>query len=189
MKIKEGMIAGQGITRFDGKQILINTTVRSSSANYTNCNERDISYIVIHYTGNAKDSALSNAKYFANGARNASAHFFVDDNNIYQSVELCDKAWHCGSSKGYKTGCRNDNSIGIEMCTSGKYQVSTITQSNAIYLTAMLCRKLGIQAHMVDKYILRHYDVVKTNKKCPAQFVDDQAQWNNFKAILKELLK
>lgn len=189
MKITDGMLSGVVLPVYEGRKIPINTSIRASSSNYTNSASRDVKYIVIHYTGNTKDTALNNAKYFQNGSRSASAHFFVDDNNIYQSVELRDQAWHSGSSTGYKTACRNSNSIGIEMCTSGNYMVSTITQSNTIYLAVYLCKKLGITAQMVDTYVLRHYDVVKSNKKCPKQFVDNPAEWENFKNILKVLLK
>lgn len=168
----------------------INSSKKCHSANYNNNTSRDIKYIVMHYTGNAqKDTASNNANYFATGSRSASAHFFVDDTSIYQSVELRDTAWHCGCSSGYKTSCRNANSIGIEMCcTAGNYKISETTQINAAYLCAEMCKKVGINASAVDTYVLRHYDVVKTNKKCPAQFVDDPSQWTRFKTWVKNIL-
>ena len=54
------------------------------------------------------------------------------------------------------------------MCTSGNSLVSQITQNNAAQLAADLCYLLGISAAEVDKYVLRHYDIVASNKKCPA---------------------
>ena len=46
-----------------------------------------IKYIVIHYTG-ALGDAQANCNYFAEGNRNASAHYFVGhDGEIWQSVE------------------------------------------------------------------------------------------------------
>ena len=46
-----------------------------------------IKYIVVHYTANDGDKAWNNANYFANNSNlKASAHYFVDDNYIYQSV-------------------------------------------------------------------------------------------------------
>lgn len=123
----------------------------------------------MHYTGNSKDTAKANANYFSGAGRNASAHFFVDNEEIYQSVELRDTAWHCGA-RSYKHGsCRNANSIGIEMCcTAGNYRISDKTKENATYLCAFLCKMLGISAGGVDTYVLRHYDV--TGKNCPAQW-------------------
>ena len=141
----------------------------------------------IDYTGNSKDTAKANANYFSGAGRNASAHFFVDDAEIYQSVELRDTAWHCGA-KSYKHGsCRNANSIGIEMCcTAGNYRISDRTKENAAYLCAFLCKMLGIGASGVDSYVLRHYDV--TGKNCPAQMVSNPTEWQEFKNRVKGIL-
>lgn len=183
-------IISTGMVNWTVNGMKVNTTVKSKSTNYNNCISRDIKYVVMHYTGNKKDEALANCKYFANGSRGASAQFFVDDNSIHQSVELRDIAWHCGCSVGYKTACRNSNSIGIEMCcTAGNYKVSTKTQKNASFLCARICELLGIKANQVDKYVLRHYDVVKTNKKCPAQYVENSKEWKQFKTWVKNILK
>lgn len=166
----------------------VNKSYPCNSKNYTNKASRDVKYVVIHYTGNEKDTAVNNCKYFQTAGRSASAHFFVDENSIYQSVELRDSAWHCGSALGYKTACRNLNSFGIEMCTSGNYMVSEKTQINAAYVCAYLCNLIGITAATVDTYVLRHYDTVRSNKKCPAQFVNDPDQWTNFKTQVKNIL-
>lgn len=170
--------------------IKVNTSIPSSSANYNNNSSRSVSYVVMHYTGNSKDTANNNATYFKNGSRSASAHFFVDDSDIYQSVELRDTAWHCGCTQGYKNDCRNTNSIGIEMCcTAGNYKISTKTKKNAAYLCAKVCELVGIKYSDVDKYVLRHYDVVKSNKKCPAQFVDNSSEWTEFKKWIVNILR
>lgn len=146
----------------------INSSIKCNNDNLNNNTSRSVSYVVMHYTGNSKDTAKANANYFSGAGRNASAHFFVDDAEIYQSVELRDTAWHCGA-KSYKHGsCRNANSVGIEMCcTAGNYRISDRTKENAAYLCAFLCKMLGIGASGVDSYVLRHYDV--TGKNCPAQ--------------------
>lgn len=169
--------------------ITVNANYTASSTNFQTKASRDVKYVVIHYTGNQKDTALANVKYFQGANRKASAHFFVDDSNIFQAVALRNVAWHCGCSKGYKTPCKNDNSIGIEMCcTAGNYTVSQTTINNAAALCAELCKSLGITADKVDMYVLRHYDVVKTNKQCPKQFVTNSAQWVAFKNQVKALL-
>lgn len=167
--------------------ISVNTSIKCNSANYNNKGSRDVKYIVMHYTGNSSDKAISNAKYFANGSRKASAHLFVDNDSIYQSVELCDIAWHCGTSgKYYHDSCRNANSFGIEMCTSGDYKISDTTQINAAYLCAYLCKLIGITADTVDTYVLRHYDI--THKNCPAQYVSNPTEWTAFKTMVKNIL-
>lgn len=181
--------AASPITKVNG--IAINTSKKCHSSNYENCGTRSVNYIVMHYTGNSKDTASANANYFTGANRQASAHYFVDDNSIYQSVELRDKAWHCGGSKYYHSSCRNTNSIGIEMCcTAGNYKISATTIKNSAYLCAELCELLGITASQVDKYVLRHYDI--THKVCPAQMVDssptEDKDWVAFKKQVKDIL-
>lgn len=169
-------------------KIPVNSNIKCNTSNYTNCSSRLITYVVMHYTGNPKDTALANAKYFQGANRGVSAHFFVDDNSIYQSVEIRDRAWHCGAKTYRHSTCRNDNSIGIEMCTTaGNYRVSDKTKEHAAQLCAYLCKMVGITAGQVDTYVLRHYDV--TGKSCPAQMASaNNAEWNAFKARVKKIL-
>ena len=82
--------------------------------NRTISNRSSIKYLTIHYVG-AVSSAKNNCAYFYSTYRGASAHYFVDDNSIWQCVKDKDIAWHCGANY-YYNGCRNSNSIGIEMC-------------------------------------------------------------------------
>ncbi len=153
------------------------TNINYNSANKTN------KYIVVHYTGNSTDTAYNNTKYFKSVNRNASAHYFVDDNSIWQCVLDKDIAWHCGDSlkKGaggsYYGSCTNRNSIGIEMCCTN-YDVSATTESNTIDLVKYLMDKYKIPTSNV----IRHYDV--TNKICPAPMVNNSARWISFKKAL-----
>ena len=169
--------------------IKINNSIRCNSDNYNSKTSRKITYIVMHYTGNKKDTARANAKYFQGANRQASAHFFVDNDNIYQSVALRNIAWHCGGSTYYHSSCRNSNAIGIEMCcTAGNYKISAKTIKNSAYLCANLCKRVGITASGVDKYVVRHYDV--THKKCPAQMANsaNDPDWVAFKKQVKNIL-
>lgn len=168
--------------------IKINSSIRCHSSNYTNKDSRDVDFIVLHYTGNSRDLAVNNVKYFAGANRSASAHFFVDDNEIYQGIELRDYAWHCAGGAWQHPSCRNTNSWGIEMCCSGNYIVSEKTKENAAYLTAHLCKLIGVTASTVDTYVLRHYDTV--GKLCPKQMAGkDNAEWKAFKQMVKNILK
>lgn len=172
--------------------ITIKTSMKTHSSNYDSYSKRSVSYIVIHYTGNKKDTAYANANYFKGANRNASAHFFVDNDNIYNTVALRNVAWHCGGYYYYHKYARNSNAIGIEMCcTAGNYKVSAKTIKNTAYLTANLCKRLGIKSNEVDKYVLRHYDI--THKVCPAQMVDnsptEDKDWVAFKSQVKKILK
>lgn len=157
---------------------------------------RTVNYIVVHYTGNSKDTAENNAKYFQsehfdmNGAKiNASAHYFVDENSIFQSVNLRDIAYHCGTSGTYyHAGCRNANSIGIEMCCSGNFVVSDKTKVNTARLVANLFVLLKVGVEDVDRCLLRHWDI--THKMCPMQMAGAlNPEWLEFKAMVKDIMK
>ena len=153
-------------------------------SNYTKSRKQSIKYIVVHYTANDGDTARNNGKYFSQPNRNASAHYFVDECEIIQSVKDIDIAWHCGA-KSYKHElCRNDNSIGIEMCSEkddkGQYYINQATQNRAVNLIKVLMKQYNIPLENV----LRHYDV--TGKMCPEPFVRNEVQWLNFKKKLSE---
>lgn len=159
--------------------------VQAHSTNYTVGRSHKIQYIVIHYTANDGDKAISNAKYFEKANRNASAHYFIDDTSVVQSVKDSDTAWHCGTSSKYKHKyCRNNNSIGIEICSrkdsSGQYYFTNKTLNNAKYLIKGLMKEYDISI----KNVIRHYDV--TGKMCPAPMVLNETLYKNFK---DELIK
>ncbi len=158
--------------------------VPAHRSNYTKGGRQHIKYIVVHYTANDGDTARNNGNYFSQPNRNASAHYFVDENEIIQSVKDTDTAWHCGA-KSYKHElCRNDNSIGIEMCSekdqNGQYYINQATQNRTIRLIKVLMKQYNIPIENV----LRHYDV--TGKLCPEPFVKNQVQWLDFKKRLSE---
>ena len=153
--------------------------------NYRKGRSSAIQYLVIHYTGNNGDTAKGNCNYFKNNAiAGASAHYFVDESGVYQSVRDGDTAWHCGTSGNYyHKSCRNANSIGIELCSrkcGNVYYFKDETVDNAVDLVLELMDKYGIPVENV----VRHYDV--THKKCPAPFVDNAAAWQDFKGRIDD---
>lgn len=133
-----------------------------------------IKYIVIHGTGNKTDTAINNAKYFNTCDRQASAHYFVDDNEIVQVVEDFNGAWHCGD--GYnRNGINNQNSISIEMCCTN-YVYSSKTIDNTIELVKELQNKYDIP----NERVVRHYDA--SYKCCPSGFSENNwEKWIEFK--------
>ena len=151
--------------------------------NYTAGNGRKIEYIVIHYVG-AVSTAKNNATYYAGNKLSASAHYFVDENEIWQSVEDKDTAWHCGGGLQGQNGhafygkCKNSNSIGVEMCvkkdSNGAWYFEEATVQNTIELVRELMKKYGVP---IDR-VIRHYDV--TGKLCPYPYIDEQT-WAEFK--------
>lgn len=159
-----------------------------------------IKYIVIHYTANDGDSDDGNANYFKNNIVKASAHYFVDDDSITQSVPDDHTAWSVGGSKygnckstgggKYHGKCTNSNSISIELCDSvrnGKIYPTAKTIANALELTRKLMKKYNIPAERV----IRHFDV--TGKSCPAYWCGTTAKnskwktefWNKLKSSTK----
>lgn len=140
-----------------------------------------IKYIVIHYTGSgssASGNALANCKYFAGGNRNASAHYFIDDANIYEYLDPSEyAAWHCGGGSG---PVYNSNSIGIEVCAS-PYQTDPFTDEEISRLT-WLTQKLMSEYSIDADHIVRHYDV--TGKNCPYPYVKGSGSWSELLATI-----
>lgn len=154
-------------------------TLKKNLANKKNYgalrNVSDIKYIVIHYTANDGDTDEANANYFRNNVVKSSAHYFVDDDSVTQSVPDNYTAWAVGGSRysdytktggaKYYSECLNSNSISIELCDDVKNGViypSDKTIENAIELTKKLMKKYNIKAD----HVIRHFDV--NGKHCPA---------------------
>ena len=84
-------------------------------------------FIVVHDTGNPNPGAdaLAHFRYFNGGNRQASAHYFVDDVRVVETVETANASWHCGDGHG-RYGITNSNSIGVEICVNrdGNYEAA-----------------------------------------------------------------
>lgn len=147
-----------------------------------------IKYIAIHYCG-AVGSAEANARYFYGGNRNASAHYFVDEKEIWQSVEDADIAWHVGADKYVHPECRNQNSLGIEMCCNTTGDPSK-ADANWYFEDKTVERTIALTKYLMKKYevdvdhVVRHYDV--TGKICPAPYVYNTGKhtWDQFKKAI-----
>lgn len=152
-----------------------------TQVNRTSMTNKQNKYIVIHYVG-AVSTAKANADYFYSVNRQASAHYFVDENEIWQVVKEGDSAWHCGTNgKYYHSECRNSNSIGIEMCCYNNNGTLDIKEE-VINKTIELVKELMAKYNIPVENVIRHYDV--THKTCPAPFVNNPNRWNEFKSKL-----
>lgn len=151
-----------------------------------------IKYIVIHYTGNDGDTAANNARYFHSNVVRTSAHYFVDDKEVWRSVPDLTVAWAVGGSKyanAKETGggtlhgiVTNTNSISVELCDpvkGGGIQAMEAVLDNAASICRILMGVYGIPA----EHVCRHFDV--TGKLCPAYLVDESA-WAKFKERLED---
>ena len=146
-----------------------------------------IKYIVVHYTAGNGDTARNNVDYFARACVKASAHYFVDDNEVCSSVPWNNVAWHCGGTLMNPNGgafygkVTNFNSIGVEMCSrkdaAGSYYFTNEVIDNAAQFVATL-----MQTYKIDiDHVVRHYDV--NGKICPAPFIDEST-WKAFKNLV-----
>jgi N-acetylmuramoyl-L-alanine amidase CwlA len=145
-----------------------------------------VKYIVIHYVG-AEGTAQNNCKYFYSTYRGASAHYFVGhDGDIWQCVDDGDIAWHCGASTYKHPECRNQNSIGIELCCrkGANWYFEDKTVEVAIELTKMLMGKYNVPVENV----IRHRDV--TGKNCPEPYVTNTTKhtWDDFKKQIADVV-
>lgn len=164
-------------------------TKYAHSNNYRAGRSAKIQFIVIHYTANNGDTAQGNCSYFQGKNRGASAHYFVDETSVWQSVRDTDTAWHCGGGlqgsggHAYYKQCTNSNSLGIEMCSrieNGSYMIPEKTVENAQILTRQLMKKYSVPV----EHVIRHYDV--TGKACPKPWTENIALWQQFRSRLGE---
>lgn len=152
----------------------------ANKSNYGGTRSLDnIKYIVVHYTANDGDTDENNGKYFHNNANlGASAHYFVDDDSVTQSVPDNYVAWHCGANYYKHANCRNANSIGVEICDdvrNGTIYPSAKTIEKALELVEYLMKKYNVP----KANVIRHYDV--TGKLCPAYWCGTTAKDKKWK--------
>lgn len=179
---------------------------RFSTTNTTPKQNRNIQYIVIHYTAGVTSragSAMNTANYYPSTS-NVSADFTVDDSCAVQyNGDIKNRyCWHCGGNKYATNGgslygkCTNANSIGIEICSTnstGKmqnandesYSFTTTVINNAVELV----KQLMLEYNIPPENVVRHYDV--TGKPCPGiigwnKESGSEAEWNKFKARIFE---
>lgn len=150
-----------------------------------------IQFICIHYTSNTNDTARANALYFHDTVTKTSAHFFVSEDTVYQSVPLNHAAYAVGLGSMKQPYFKwpdmygkiyNHNSVSIELCGS-KYgpEASDKTKLTAARLTSELLSKLGL----TPSRVYRHYDV--TGKPCPKWAVDDPLKWLDFTLLVNNI--
>jgi len=157
---------------------------QAHQSNFARGRTQTIRFLVIHFTANNGDTAAGNANFFAGANRNASAHYFVDEREIWQTVRDEDTAWHSGAQRFNHPTARNQNSIGIEMVSrrdvEGRFFIREEVVTRTIELTEMLMSKYDIPVENV----IRHFDV--TGKNCPEPFVRNPQLWEDFRQRLNK---
>ena len=146
--------------------------------------------VVIHYTGNAGDTARNNADFFAtSNTRAAGAHIFIDGKGLSAlSIPLRRVAWSvgnpggCYAPGGYYNILNNSNTVSIELCDLIDHPVTDVQMEKLKDMIAYIRRKCP---YCTD--IVRHYDIVK--KDCPAYYVENRPEWLKLRAELLPILR
>ena len=147
-------------------------------------NKGNIQAIVIHDTGNTSKGAgaLNHKTYLDGASRQGSAHYYIDDKEIIQTIGDSRVAWSVGDTWGHKNNpnrlkdLNNYNTISIEMCINedGNYKQMYY---NTVELVKNLMKQLNI------KRVVRHYDI--TGKSCPNHLKTNN--WEGWKQFLKDI--
>lgn len=134
-------------------------------------------FIVIHNMVGTSEGSLS---YWNNGSGGAytSAHYCVDDKEIWQTLKDQWVAHHCGAAVGPagKRGCNNETSIGIEIADTG------CDQKKAVELGIELARFLITKYDIPYENLVSHREVSST--ECP-KWIYDNNLWDYFKKEVK----
>jgi len=113
-----------------------------------------VKFLVAHDTGNPGSTAADNVNFYIN-TRNAvptaSAHLFVDDNQILECVPALtgppEKAWHVLYKKPKDNELfganANDAAIGVEYCYGGSIDANK-AYAKYVWLLAKLCFVFGL---------------------------------------------
>lgn len=135
-------------------------------------------FIVIHNMCGTSSSSLNYWNSGSNGYH-TSAHYCVDDKEIWQTLEDQWIGHHCGKPSGPagQRGCSNDTSIGIEIADTNCDQRKAI--SYAMELTRYLMQKYNIP---IDNVVAHREVSLATD--CPLWLWTNYG-WNNFKNELK----
>lgn len=171
-------------------------TVKKNIANKNNYGGKrsvsSIKYIVVHFTANDGDTDEANGNYFKNNVVKTSAHYFIDDDSVTQSVPDGYIAYAVGGGKYsdcYTTGggklygiATNSNTLNFELCDTkrdGKIMATEKTLDNAAEFISKKMKEYNVD---ID-HVIRHFDV--NGKHCPAYFMV-QKEWDKFKDRILE---
>ena len=130
--------------------------------------QKDIKFIIIHYTGMKKE--LSAINRLCNFKSKVSAHYFIKKNGeVLNLVPDLYTAWHAGKSRWKKFRSLNKYSIGIEISNSGHDFKYTKFSKNQISELEKLLRFLIKKYKIQKQNILGHSDISPFRKKDPGE--------------------
>ena len=144
------------------------TKLYSPNFNHKKRSNKNITAIIIHYTG--MQSERESLKRLTSPNSKVSCHYVINRNGmIFRLVNEQNIAWHAGKSKWSKYKDLNKNSIGIELVNKGhRYGYQSFTNIQMKKLIA-LCKNLKRKYKIKNKLILGHSDIAPLRKKDPGE--------------------
>jgi N-acetylmuramoyl-L-alanine amidase len=159
---------------------------------------QEVRKLIVHWTANPGASAANHFGYFdrsiIEAKRYASAHIFIDKKEAICIVPLDEVAYAAGDVQQRINGVpyrgvtellpsANYLSISVELCVEKDGTFAKETLDRAVDVFAELCKTYKLNP---NEDIVRHYDV--THKNCPAPWVADIGEFNEFKRRVGEKL-
>jgi N-acetylmuramoyl-L-alanine amidase len=130
--------------------------------------------VVIHSTANPGATAKGHIGYFNNKYRGASAHYFVDWQDIYRAIPEAEQAWHAGPTA-------NGRYLSIEMCETTDQALFIEVWLRTIWLVSDMCRRYGWSANS----IISHAEISRLYKE--TDHTDPTGYLNNFGKTFADL--
>lgn len=162
-------------------QVIHELWVPSGLKNHPSRDMAAIKHITIHTTGNRNPTATAEAharfQFTGGGGRQASWHYTVDTDEIWQSFRDEQMCWHTGTRTG------NETSIGIEICVNSLEAFRAACERSAL-LTATLLKRHSLSISEV----VQHHDW--SGKNCPAELRSNTTgiTWEDFLAMVDKYL-
>ena len=144
--------------------------IRNYSINFdtTERNNKDINFVIIHYTGMKSETAA--IERLCNPKSKVSSHYFIKKNGeILNLIPDNYIAWHAGKSRWKKKNFLNKNSIGIEIQNPGHSFNYPNFSENQIVALKKLLRFLMKKYKVLKKNVLGHSDIAPERKKDPGE--------------------
>ena len=129
---------------------------------------KDVTYIIIHYTGMRSDK--ESLERLTDIKSSVSCHYYINEKGkIIVMVPDLYIAWHAGKSKWKKLNSLNEHSIGIEISNPGhEYGYKKFSNKQLFSLKKIL--RFLIERYQINlKNVLGHSDIALTRKKDPGE--------------------
>ncbi len=131
--------------------------------------------ITVHNTDDSADAATYTLATFNQNMNTSRVHFYVDDKEAWQNLELNEVGWHSGMGD-LNEG--NDSYIAIEIIMGASYsEKDRKAESNGALLVAYLLRVTGLSFENIVTH--KHW----SGKYCPAFILP---HWDSFLELVKE---